>query len=189
MAVLAPIILFLDVAMSDTDTAEMPYMGYASNVDASGLSVVDKDGREGRVSFEEGTILMLSFPLESWEVKRKFVGVVLLLSGVFLSLALTLIKQLREILKTVSAGDPFVDSNAKRVRWIGLVLIIATFVEAFADFAVFGYADVTFVTEGFDLDAHFSLDFIQLIAGLCVLVIAEVFRQGAKLREEQSLTV
>ncbi|MDQ8205094.1 DUF2975 domain-containing protein [Pelagicoccus sp. SDUM812003] len=187
-------ILFLlaisvEVLASDGSSAEISYFAAASNVDTSGLKVFDKDGREGRVSFEEGTVLMFHFPLDSLEVKVRMMVLALFFAAIVLALFLPLVKQLREIMKTVYAGDPFVESNAKRVRWIGLILIIATFAEAISELVVYGYADATFVTKGFDLDGRLSLDFIQLIAGMCVLVLSEVFRQGTRMREEQELTV
>jgi hypothetical protein len=46
-----------------------------------------------------------------------------------------------------------------------------------------------FMLDGSNIRAHLTIDLKTLFAGLIVLVIAEIFRIGAQLKEEQDLTV
>ena len=51
------------------------------------------------------------------------------------------------------------------------------------------YAMTHFSAEGLRFDARPDLNGFAIINGLIILVIAEVFRAGTRLDEEQSLTV
>ena len=51
------------------------------------------------------------------------------------------------------------------------------------------YAMTHFSADGLRFDAPLDLNFMAIIDGLIILVIAEVFRAGTRLDEEQSLTV
>jgi hypothetical protein len=50
-------------------------------------------------------------------------------------------------------------------------------------------ATTRFAVEGLQLHTRFDFDVFAIVGALIVLVIAEVFREGARLDEEQSLTV
>ena len=51
------------------------------------------------------------------------------------------------------------------------------------------YARSHFVADGLRFDAWPRLDMYAVICGLIILVIAEVFRAGTRLDEDQSLTI
>ena len=58
--------------------------------------------------------------------------------------------------------------------------------------ALFGgnaYAKTHIAADVLRLDAWPSIDLFAIIHGLIILVIAEVFRAGARLEEDQSLTI
>ena len=51
------------------------------------------------------------------------------------------------------------------------------------------YAMTNFAVQGVRLEARLDVNWVALICGLIILVIAEVFREGTRLDEEQSLTI
>ncbi len=92
---------------------------------------------------------------------------------------LFVVNRLLEILQTLRFGSPFVKENADRFRSVGYALLIGEG----AKFA-FGFLSLIFDA---DIDINFS--FITWLAIIAVLVLAEVFREGARMKEEQDLTV
>jgi hypothetical protein len=106
-----------------------------------------------------------------------------MLLGFALSIAgvLVIVDALRRIFMTLTAGDPFHPDNVKRLRLIGLMLagleLGRYVVSAVAPFLPW----VKKVDANFNLTAWFSV--------LVVFVLAEVFREGARLRREAELTI
>lgn len=92
---------------------------------------------------------------------------------------LFVVNRLLEILKTLRFGSPFVKENADRFRTVGYALLIGEG----AKFA-FGFLSIIF-----DTDVDIDMSFITWLAIIAVLVLAEVFREGARMKEEQDLTV
>ena len=108
---------------------------------------------------------------------------------VFFGLLLWVLGQLRAIFRTLRDGQPFVPANATRLRQIAFAVIGGEL--ARAAFALFEnyYAMTHFVAEGLRFDARPDLNVLAILNGLIILVVAEVFRVGTHLDEEQSLTV
>ena len=127
----------------------------------------------------------LRFPLQR--------GLVFITNGLLLILAmgvgLWLTTQLQRVLRTVRDGKPFAPSNATRVRRIAWVLIAGEFVRGAIVYLENSYAATHFTAEGLRFTARPDLSLAAVIEGLIILVIAEVFRAGTRLDEDQSLTV
>ena len=105
------------------------------------------------------------------------------LAGAGLSIAgvLVIVDSLRRIFMTLTAGDPFHPQNVRRLRLIGLMLA-ALELGRYAVWAVAPLVPgVDKVRPNFNLTAWFSV--------LVVFVLAEVFREGARLRREAELTI
>ena len=92
---------------------------------------------------------------------------------------LFVVNRLLEILKTLRFGSPFVMENADRFRKVGYALLIGEGAKF-----VFGFLSLFIDAE---LDA--SIEPITWIAIIAVFVLSEVFREGARMKEEQDLTV
>ena len=113
-----------------------------------------------------------------------WIYVVFALGLVALGLIWTIMQKLRAIVGSVALGDPFAMANAVRLKAIGWLMIalqligIPLAVAAGKAADLFGENDV-----GFD----FSLNAVLSI--LLVFVLAGVFEQGAKMREELEGTV
>ncbi len=90
---------------------------------------------------------------------------------------------LKNLLKTLLDGDPFVPENIDRLRkiWIILALTEAFRMVARPMIAVMDPSD----TMNFDLDIRFTSWFLVFV----IATVAEVFRYGAALRQEQKLTI
>jgi hypothetical protein len=106
----------------------------------------------------------------------------LLAAGLYIAGVLVIVRSLRRIFATLTAGDPFHPDNVGRLRLIGLMLAALEL----GRYAVWGIGawllpGVKHVEPSFGLTAWFSV--------LVVFVLAEVFREGARLRREAELTI
>lgn len=96
-----------------------------------------------------------------------------------MGVALYVVERLLELLKTLRFGSPFVRENATRFRRIGFALLIGEGMKLVAGVAA-GVLDA-------DIDIDFEM--MSLMSVAAVFVLAEVFREGARMKEEQDLTV
>ena len=105
----------------------------------------------------------------------------LAVAGLSIGGVLVIVDALRRIFVTLTAGDPFHPQNVRRLRLIGLMLGALEL----GRYAVWAVAPlirgVKDVRPNFNLTAWFSV--------LVVFVLAEVFREGARLRRDAELTI
>lgn len=94
---------------------------------------------------------------------------------------LFVVNRLLEILQTLRFGSPFVRENANRFRGLGYALLIG-------EGAKYAFGFIALVTDA-GADADWGLNIIAWLAIIAVFVLAEVFREGARMKEEQDLTV
>jgi hypothetical protein len=106
-----------------------------------------------------------------------------------LALIMWVLGQLRAVFRTLRAGRPFVAANATRIRRIGYAVLVGEVVRAALAYAGMRYAMTHFSIQGVRLEVRWDLNVVVIICGFIILVIAEVFREGTRLDEEQSLTV
>lgn len=96
---------------------------------------------------------------------------------------------LRGVFETLVAGDPFVPENATRLSAIAIVLAVmeasAMFVAAIVSL-VFG----VLVPSGAPVAFQFpNINYPVWLAVVTLWVLAQVFREGAAMREEQKMTI
>ena len=100
---------------------------------------------------------------------------------------------LRGVFETLVDGDPFVPENAKRFRKIALIL-------AFLELArIFVNPLIAFIINMLGVDTQLETvgiaqrlmmtDFITWGAVLVLVVLSQVFDEGARLREDQKMTI
>ena len=89
-----------------------------------------------------------------------------------------ILNRLRRIFLTVNQGDAFEPANVGRLRGIGLGLIGVQFGSLILAVAV---------PAGMDVD--YSFDLGSALGILIVFMLAEVFRQGSAMRDDQQMTV
>jgi hypothetical protein len=96
--------------------------------------------------------------------------------------AIIIVGRLRRIFQTLIAGDPFHPDNVRRLRVIGstmALLEVGRYAASTIDHLVFrGHANIG---GGVNLTTWFAV--------LVIVVLAEVFREGARLRGEAELTI
>ena len=161
----------IDIPVSfDVDTAVIPVRAPALGVEAAEIQHV------------RGS---MSFPPPS----RASVAVPLSLVTVMLALVLWVLSQLRALFRTLRDGRPFVPDNALRIRRIGYAVMLAELARAVLVFSANSYAMTYFSASGLRFDARPDVSALALVHGLIIIAIAEVFRAGTRLDEDQSLTI
>ncbi len=106
----------------------------------------------------------------------------LALSVFYVAILLAIFSQVRRVLATLIRGDPFHPANVGRLRAIGLALVGLESVGYLVRLAVRWLVRL-------EQPWPFSLNATGWFAILVVFVLAEVFREGARLRAEAELTV
>jgi len=105
-------------------------------------------------------------------------------------IGLLIIYQLRKIFATLVDETPFTIENSRRITIIGLAIIAATILKAVLTALIGLYFASLINLPGLGINANIRLeDFGGVLIGIIILVLAEVFRHGARLQEEQDLTV
>jgi hypothetical protein len=103
-------------------------------------------------------------------------------AGLYMGGVLAIVAGLRRIFVTLTAGDPFDPENVRRLRAVGLILAgLELGRYAFWLFSAWTLPGGGGARPPLSLTAWFSV--------LVVFVLAEVFREGARLRREAELTI
>jgi hypothetical protein len=101
--------------------------------------------------------------------------------------ALLVVSRLRRIFATLSAGDPFVPENAEHLR------VIAIVIAAFEVARLAAGAVAVWLLRGADVGTppqlQMEINVLVWFAVLSLVVLSEVFREGARLRADQQLTI
>ena len=119
------------------------------------------------------------------EITRRWPAIetLLLTATLYVAALVVIINRLRRVFETLTQGDPFRPENVGRLRVAGLGLIALEVVGYFAFMAALWLAP-----ELKD-DLHLSVNLSGWFAILAVFVLAEVFREGARLRSDAELTI
>lgn len=114
---------------------------------------------------------------------------------VHISVFLIILKQLQNVCKTLAAGDPFVPENARRLRVIWIAVACGEILRQ-AGTILFSYLSskgiIAYTPNGSTVDGNVITVDLRVYVWFLVLaliIFAEVFREGARLRQEQKYTV
>ena len=91
---------------------------------------------------------------------------------------------LRGVFETLVAGDPFVPENAVRLRKISMALAGLELARLFV-----GPVINLLMHDGGELTLRFATNFVVWGAVLVLIVLSQVFDEGARLREDQKMTI
>jgi hypothetical protein len=127
----------------------------------------------------------LRFPVRNGAFFSGSMFLVVLLFGSLL----WVLTQLRHIFRSLSRGLLFIPENARRIRWVGFAVIFGELARAALVYFWSYYTSLHFTANGLRFVASTDFNGITIIGGLAILVIAEVFREGRRLHEDQSLTI
>lgn len=108
---------------------------------------------------------------------------------VYAASAIILLVLLRSILRTVAAGTPFVEGNARRIRAIGILIPAFGLLIQALQWATALVTMNTVVADGLHIKASLTLNLTYLFIGLVIVALAEVFRYGSLLQADADLTV
>lgn len=97
---------------------------------------------------------------------------------------LLILRNLRMIFRTLTVGDPFRPENVRRLRQIGLILAVVTG----GVWLVQGLVAARLAPGVMDSQGIGEL-LTPVFSVLVVFVLAEVFKEGARLRRESELTI
>jgi len=107
----------------------------------------------------------------------------LAVAAAYCGIVLFVVRQLRSVFMTLTAGDPFHPGNVNRLRLIGAGLAAMEasniLIPLLADLVIPGQVERE--SDGSNFTTWLSV--------LVVFVLAEVFREGARLRREAELTI
>lgn len=127
----------------------------------------------------------LRFPVK----KGAFLSVSVAVVGLMLGYLLWIVTQLRHGFRSLSHGLPFAPANARRIRWVGFGVIFGELGRTAIIYFWSYYTGLHFVADGLRFVASVDINPITILGGLAILVIAEIFREGARLQEEQLVTI
>lgn len=127
----------------------------------------------------------LRFPIRSGAFFSGSMFLVVLLLG----LLLWVLTQLRHVFRSLSRGLLFIPDNARRIRWVGYTVIFGELARAAVVYFWSYYTSLHFTANGLRFVASTDFHGITLVGGFAILVIAEIFREGTRLQEDQSLTI
>jgi hypothetical protein len=97
---------------------------------------------------------------------------------------LLILRHLRMIFRALTLGDPFQPENVRRLRQIGLILAVVTAGVWLAQGVI-----ASRLAPGVMDPQGFGELLTPIFSVLVVFVLAEVFREGARLRREAELTI
>ena len=118
-----------------------------------------------------------------------FIAPMLLGLALIFAAVLFVVGQLRALIRTLRDGRPFVAANAGRIRWIAFAVIGGELARTAIVYSANAHAMTHFSAAGLQFDARPDLNLVTIVHGLIILAIAEVFRTGTRLDEDQSLTI
>ncbi len=101
-----------------------------------------------------------------------------------LAIVLLILNRLRAIFKTLRQGSPFVFENASRIRVIGLALISGDLIRVVMMSWTAHRLSDHLTTSGITIRPGYDSGFVATLAGVLLIIIAEVFRQGSIMKRD-----
>ncbi|OQW60073.1 MAG: hypothetical protein A4S17_10825 [Proteobacteria bacterium HN_bin10] len=112
----------------------------------------------------------------------------LLIAAVAIGGALIIVWRLRKLFDAFSSGEPFKRENAKHLRVIWITMLVIE-LSRYLLMGLTGILLANFGSPHVEANYTFSVDLSTWGSILILIVLAEVFREGARLKEEQELTI
>ena len=110
-------------------------------------------------------------------------------SLIYFTIWLGVFWNLRAVVNSITLQNPFLMTNAKRLTWVGLLLLASQLTE-YLIHVLTNYIVVNNFPRKFSSNFNFNLGLDgEWFWALIVLAIAQIYRQGVELYEEQKLTI
>lgn len=166
-------------------------LGYGALLALIESGLVDSQilsGGSGEIRLSEGSDFQVSYDEiggATWPV----VLPALLAGAVAIGGGLVIVWRLRRLFDSFRSGEPFKLENAHHLRVIWITLLVIELAR-YAILGVFGILVTAFgLPEGARANLDLDLNLWNWAEILILIVLAEIFREGARLREEQELTI
>jgi hypothetical protein len=177
--------IILWVALGCLGLAAIGYAVVLALVSAGVLPKAVLEGGEGRIEREGANV---SFDIDgglAWQV----VVPALLAGFVAVGGGIVIVRRLKKLFESFRSAEPFRKENATHLRVIWVAMLVIE-LSRYALMALTGLLVATFgAPEGTDWKFSVNVNLMTWAAILVLIVLAEVFREGARLREEQELTI
>ena len=177
LATLAVLAILL-VALLSPDNVSLELPG-RFDLDPSLYEFSDSNGvaREVRIEDAQGSI-----SVEGANPRRVAQGFAI--AVVLLGAAVLVLGQFRGIFRTLKAGQPFVHANVRRIRVLGLVVMVGEVLRE----ALITWSSSALGQEFSAAGIHFRNDFqpslTVIFAGFMLVVLGEVFREAASMKRD-----
>lgn len=120
----------------------------------------------------------------TWQNVLMLVAGIIALAAVFIIITW----HMKRIFKTLRSNEAFDAANVLRIRHIGLLLIVFAALQFLSNIIINRFLLTHFTFEE-GLQLTYAFKFSYLFAGLVLIVVAEIFREGVNLKEETNLTI
>jgi hypothetical protein len=153
----------------------------AFELDAGAARVTSMDHRNGGAIEQASGTLRLNSGDRPWFAMAG--------GAVMVGLVLWILAELAALCRSVRDGQPFAPRNAVRIRRLALAVVIAEVSRSAIVYAAHAYVAARFAADHLRFTAWPRINAFAIVSALILLVLAEVFRTGTRLDEDQSLTV
>lgn len=111
----------------------------------------------------------------------------ILAAGVAVAGALIIVQRLQKLFKNFTSGEPFSRDNARHLRVIWITMLVMEL----SRYAIWAIATGLVLVGERDSAAAIRspVNLMTWFSILVLIVLAEVFREGARMKEEQELTI
>lgn len=184
MLIVAPALKKLapDLVVDPTPRVALPVT--LPELGATAVSQWDVGSREFALWKVTGGLVQPTSQLPAWVSPVTYLALVI----VFV-LVLLFLHQLRALFRRVREGAPFDADNAARMRWLGVwLLALHLFYGGFV-FCMSWSVTRELVSSGISVGPVLDINWFAVFVALVLVGLAEVFRRGAVLEEDQSLVV
>lgn len=125
-----------------------------------------------------------AFPHNSMNMVYGLLGTV-----IYLAIFIILFIVIGSLRKSIRHDDAFPKSNIALTRAIGILLIVASLVFSLISWLEAKAIAPYFEGSAYQINTSFPFNFSEIIVGILIFVIAEVFAIGTSMSEEQKLTI
>jgi hypothetical protein len=153
----------------------------AFELDAGAAQVTAVDRRNSGAIERSIGMLRLTRPDRPWFAMAG--------AAVMVGLVLWILAELAALCRSVRDGQPFAAGNAMRIRRLALAVVLSEVSRAAVVYAANAYVAAQFAADHLHFTARPHINAFAIVSALILLVLAEVFRTGAELDEDRSLTV
>ena len=143
----------------------------------------EKSGEHVPVTYASMLVSVDSHPA-MWEIVTEKV-LTFLQMGMYIWAIVLFIR----LIISINKSDIFNWKNVRRLRRLGIALIIGFSCSLVTTYLTFRSVEEVFSIQGYDLVISDIVSSTTLVLGLSALIVGEVFAIGLKMKEEQDLTI